>query len=286
MPKAKATAPKAVKTQVAKINLPVRVVEGTQTSKLTDGNPNYYWYTTYALVGPTCPTTCWFHPESIHKEEAQKLGMKPCYALHGRVRLNVVPVRFAGADFGDDGLIAVRQRFEHGFLLHQHGRRVIDGIRWQTGGDVLHPETGRPWVAFIDLIVDVTRQAVSLGIPVIGFTATWREPESQKLRGIFQASVQTLEDAKLAISMGWSVAYAVMKGEVQTAVRELRALGVRAAFCPEQAGKADSCSNCGLCATLDERNMHEVPFEVRYMHYRKRFASIDVPMAIVFEIHR
>ena len=279
----KAKAPVTPKTVARK--LAVSVVEGTTTSKLIDGSPYYYWLTTYTEVGPTCPVECWFHPVSVFKAEAKALKLKPCYTLHGHVKFNVVPKKFEGADYGEDAMIPVRHRFDHAFLLHRHGRKVIDGLRWQTGGDILHPETGRPWVAFIDLILSVTEEAVSLGIPVIGFTATWREPESQRLRGKFHASVQTIEDARLAISMGWTVAYAVPKDKVQSAVAELRALGVRVVFCPEQAGKARSCSDCGVCAVADSSRLHEVPFEERYMQYRKRFDRIDIPLSIVLSMH-
>ena len=265
--------------------LPVTVVESTRTGKLVGESKIFNVAATITQVGPTCPLRCWFHPNSMFKAEAKALGLKPCYTLKGKMSLHVRSSKFEDADFGSESLLPVRAKFDYILQMHKLGRKPLDLIRWQTGGDILHPETGRPWVAFIDLILAVTSEATSMGIPVIGFTATWREPESQRLRGLFHASVQTLEDAALAISMGWTVAYAVLEKDVPQAVAELRKLGVRAVYCPEQAGKTDSCCNCGICATADAMLFHEVPFEIRYMAYRKKFAILGIPLCIVLKMH-
>jgi len=266
--------------------MPVTVTESTRTSKLVGESKIFNVVATTTQVGPTCPRECWFHPDSLFKAEAKALGLKPCYTLSGPMFFQVRASKFEGADFGSESLLPVRAKFDSILQMHRFGRKVVDLIRWQTGGDILHPETGRPWVAFIDLILAVTLEATSMGIPVIGFTATWREPESQRLRGLFHASVQTIEDAALAISMGWTVAYAVLEKDVPQAVAELRKLGVRAVYCPEQADKTDSCCNCGICASGDAVLFHEVPFEIRYMMYRKKFLLSGIPMCIVLKMHK
>lgn len=274
---------KSVQTEARK--LAVNVIESTKTSKLVGASKIFNVVATITPVGPTCPVTCWFHPNSLFKAEAKALGLKPCYTLKGKMSLHVRESKFEGADVGHEALLPVRAKLDYILQMHKMGRKVVDLIRWQTGGDILHPETGRPWVAFIDLILEVTAQATSMGIPVIGFTATWREPESQRLRGLFHASVQTLEDAALAISMGWTVAYAVLAKDVNQAVQDLRKLGVRAVFCPEQAEKTDSCCNCGICASAEVALFREVPFEVRYMMYRKKFEQAGIPLCVVFQMH-
>jgi hypothetical protein len=274
---AKAAAPKAP--------LAVTVVMNTKNEKLIGKSELYNWVTTYTEVGPTCPTSCWFHPESEFTEQRKALGLKACYTKRGRVSFSVSAKRFDGADYGPDAMVPVKERFDRMFFLHESRREVVDGIRFQTGGDILHPFTGRPWVEFIELIKYVIDRALVLGIPVIGFTATWREPEVQVLRGLFHASVQTFEDAQQALAMGWTVAWAVGVDETQQAVSQLRTAGARAVFCPEQAGKAKSCSDCGICAVADASRLDEVPGEDNYMLYRKRFVLPTIPLSIVLKNH-
>ena len=267
------------------INVPVTLVQNTQNGKLTGGDKNVTWMTTYTEVGPTCPRECWFHPDSIYADKLRALQLKACYTKRGHVSFSVASSKFEGAYLGDGALQYLRDEFDRIFLLHKHGRRVVDGLRWQTGGDILHPETGEPWMEYIQLILDVIDQCVELGIPTIGFTATWRHPDVQVLRGKFHASVQTFPDAKQAIESGWTVAYAVKDILVPEALAELRALGARAVFCPEQAGKTDSCSNCGVCAVADMYKLHTIPGIEKYMQYRKRFVGIDIPLSIVLKNH-
>jgi hypothetical protein len=263
----------------------VTVVENTGNTKLVGTSTMYNWITTYTEVGPTCPTTCWFHPESLYADELKKLKLKACYTKRGHVSFSVAASKFAGADTSDGALAPVRERFDRIFLMHEAGRKTVDGIRFQTGGDILHPVTGQPWMEFIDIILYAIERALPLGIPVIGFTATWRYPEVQVLRRKFHASVQTFADAKQATEMGWTVAYAVGEQDVPQAVSELRSLGQRAVYCPEQAGKAKSCSDCGLCAVADSSRLDRVLWEEDYMLYRKRFVLNDIPVSIVLKNH-
>jgi hypothetical protein len=263
----------------------VTVVESTQNGKLVGKSEVYNWATTYTEVGPTCPRECWFHPDSIYADKLKALQLKACYTKRGHVSFSVAANKFAGADVSETAMIPIKAQFDRIFVMHQAGRKIVDGLRWQTGGDILHPITGEPWKEYIDLILYVTGRCVELGIPVIGFTATWRHPDVQVLRGKFHASVQTFQDAKYATDLGWTVAYAVKDILVPIAVEELRQLGQRAVFCPEQAGKATSCSDCGWCAVADSSKLHEVPGESKYMQYRKRFATIDIPGSIVLKNH-
>lgn len=268
-----------------RIKTAVTVVENTQNSKLIGKSKMYNWITTYTEVGPTCPTTCWFHPDSVFADDLKALKLKPCYTKRGHVRFSVAAEKFAGADVSDGALLPVREHFDRILMMHEAGRKTVDGIRFQTGGDILHPVTGQPWMEFIDLILYVINRCLVLGIPVIGFTATWRYPEVQVLRGKFHASVQTFADAQQAIDMGWTVAYAVGEQDVPMALGQLRSLNKKAVFCPEQAGKAASCSDCGICAVADASALDEVLYESKYMQYRKRFDTFDIPLSIVLKNH-
>lgn len=268
-----------------RIKLAVSVVESTQNSKLVGDSKMANWLTTYTEVGPTCPRECWFHPDSIYADKLKALKLKACYTKRGHVSFSVSANKFAGADVGPGSLQPVRQQFDRIFEMHTAGRKVVDGLRWQTGGDLLHPIDGTPWLEYIDLIMYVTDRCLSLGIPVIGFTATWRDPEVQCLRGRFHASVQTYKDAVLATRAGWTVAYATAEVLVPQALEELKQLGQVPVYCPEQAGKAKSCHECGVCATLDASKLHAIPGEPKYMQFRKRNPKLEIPFSIVLKNH-
>jgi hypothetical protein len=169
--------------------------------------------------------------------------------------------------------------------LHTAGDQIIDLFRWHTGGDVLHPETGEVWSAHVDLIVDYAAKFADAGIPLIGYTAAWRLDGAQPLKHLFLASVQTFEDAALAISMGWQVALAVLESQYEEAIAFLRSLGVTVVGCPEQHGKADSCSECGWCATVDPTKIHEHKY-AKYMRFRKLLKMTGLPGSTVFVVHR
>jgi hypothetical protein len=265
--------------------LPINLIENTQNGKLKGDSVNYNFLTTYQEVGPTCPTTCWFHPQSVHFTERKELGLNACYTLKGQMARHVSKAKFANAVWDGNELNILRQDLGFKFLMHASGRKAIDGIRWSTGGDILHPDTGEVWDDFVDLIIDANDKALELGIPTIGFTATWRMPGAQRLRGHFHASCQSEADVLEAVAMGWTVAYAVPKGKVEEALAFFKLHGIDGCWCPEQAGKTDSCANCGICARYNSYVHKQHPLEPHFMRYRRKDRSINVPRSIVLVSH-
>lgn len=264
---------------------PITLVENTGNGKLTARKKNYNFWTTYQPVGPSCPTSCWFHPYGDHKEEAKAAGLKPCYTLGYTTRKTVSPEKFKDAVYSVEELQILRRKFEIGFLMHSSGRKAIDGIRWSTGGDILHPQTGEVWTEFVDLILDIDDMALELGIPTIGFTAAWRMPGAERLRGHFHASCQSRQDVLDAVAAGWTFAYAIDKKRAAEEFAWLASMGITGVGCPEQTGKAESCADCGICARYNSYIHQGHPLEANYMRYRKRNKSISIPHNIVLFSH-
>jgi hypothetical protein len=264
---------------------PITVVENTENGKLTDKNKNYNAITTYQQVGPTCPTSCWFHPESQHKDERIAAGLKPCYTLGYTVRRHVSAAKFAGAEYTAEELLLIRRNFGLKFLMHSAGRKAIDGIRWSTGGDILNPDTGEVWHEFVDLILDVNEMALSLGIPTFGFTAAWRMPGADRLRGHFHASCQSRQDVLDAAAAGWTFAYAIPKERLHQELAWLAENGLTAVACTEQTGKSSCCLSCGICFRHNTAIHQNHPLVDDYMKYRKRVKKIDIPFNLILFSH-
>jgi|DEB3_MinimDraft_2_1074329.scaffolds.fasta_scaffold00153_3 hypothetical protein len=262
---------------------PVKVIMDSANLKLVGPiSGKFTAGTTYSWVGPTCPTTCMFHPNSI--VENRPAGFKACYATKGHVRFSTTEKAYEGATFDDLGLIRVRSRIDTILSQHISGDRIYDLFRWHTGGDILHPHTGEVWKEHVELIVDTAAKFMDVGIPLIGFTACWQLENAQPLKEIFLASVQTREDAQLAIEKGWHVAYAVPEAEYQEAVAFIRSLGEKVTGCPELMGKTPSCAQCGWCATLDPERLHVHKYG-DYMLYRKKNKIVGLAGSTVFIMH-
>ena len=138
-----------------KKQLPVNVVQNSKNRKLSALKPTYNVVTTYTEVGPTCPTECWFHPKSIHTAMREELKLKACYTKKGPTNFLVSAKAFQDADFTQLGIDDVARVFDGILTMHKYRRKHVDLIRWQTGGDLLHPWTGVIWDEFVDLILDV-----------------------------------------------------------------------------------------------------------------------------------
>jgi hypothetical protein len=270
-----------------KKQLPVNVVQNSKNRKLSALKPTYNVVTTYTEVGPTCPHKCWFHPTGEYLEQAKALGLKLCYTKKGPTNFLVSAKAFQDADFTKLGIDDVARVFDGILTMHKYRRKHVDLIRWQTGGDLLHPWTGVIWDEFVDLILDVAAFSRPLGIPTIGFTATWRDPKVQRLKGFFHASVQTPDDAAHAIDLGWSVAYAVLEPLVPHAIKTIKELPtpLPVVYCPEQSGRAESCADCGLCCVVDPAAITPHPLEPKYMLYRRKVGEYLIPMNVVFKNH-
>ena len=264
-------------------NTPIKVVLESHNLKLIGPVPGLFLAgTTYSWVGPTCPTTCMYHPESVVENRPE--GFKPCYATKGHVRFSTREQAYAGATYDGLGLERVRSRIETILSHHISGKKVYDLFRWHTGGDVLHPHTGEVWTEHVDLILDSATKFMDLGIPLIGFTACWQLEGAQKLKHVFLASVQTQEDAELAISMGWHVAYSVPETQYHQAVAFIRSLNEKVIGCPELMGKTPSCAQCGWCAYLDPERLH-VHKVGDYMLYRKKGKVVGLAGSTIFIMH-
>ena len=266
-------------------NTPIKLVVGTENSKLVGPiKGKYLAATTYGIVGPTCPTTCWFHPTSDRRDE-WPAGFQPCYATKNKTRFSTIPKAYEGATWDDAGIARVQARIDAMLIQHIAGDRIIDLFRWHTGGDILHPETGEVWSAHVDLIIGSAAKFADAGIPLIGYTAAWRLDGAQPLKSVFLASVQSYDEAQLAISMGWQVALAVVQDQYEEALAFLRSLGVKVIGCPEQLHKADSCAECGWCTTVDPNKIHEHKY-AKYMRYRKNLKTAGLPGSTLFIVHR
>jgi hypothetical protein len=265
-------------------NTPIKLVIDTANTKLIGPiKGKFTGGTTYSPVGPSCPTTCLFHPVSERASE-RPAGFKSCYATKGHVRFSTTEKAYVGATFDGFGLLRVRARIDAMLGLHIAGDRIIDIFRWHTGGDILHPHTGEVWSEHVDLICDTAVKFMDVGVPLIGFTACWQMAGAQPLKHIFLASVPTREDAQLALSMGWHVAWAVVTAEYEEALAFLRSLGEVTVGCTEQTGKSESCAQCGWCAHLDPERIHMHKYQ-DYMMYRKRNKIIGLAGSVLFIVH-
>jgi hypothetical protein len=260
---------------------PIKFVEDTQNSKLVDKR-DYHAATTYSQVGPTCPRSCWFHPNSYHKAKWPK-GWRHCFASIGRAAFSTREEAFEGATYDDAGLAIVRHRIDAALYSHRIGDEIIDLFRWHTGGDILHPATQELWVEHVDLIVWAAEQMRELGIPLIGYTAAWHYAGAERLKPYFLASVQDREAATEALAAGWHLAYGVLRDRLEEETEWLRAQGEKVIFCAEQSKKARSCADCGWCAFVDPLKIHMHKYST-YMLYRKKF-GIELPGSTMFVVH-
>lgn len=291
---------------------PIKVKVGTANSKLVGSYIpgtkllKYVGATTYSEVGGTCPTSCWYHPVSDRRAE-WPVGFKSCYAGHGKTAFSTSAKAFEGASFDDFGLLQVSSQLENMLSSHVAEDLIVDLFRWHTGGDVLYPNTGEVWPQHIDLITDIAVKMTGVGIPLIGYTAAWRLDGVQPLKHLFLASVQSREEAELAVSMGWQIAMSVVIGIKEKRLKQIiagalptddevaelakfdetlefmRSLGLTVIKCPEQWAKADSCAECGWCATLDPQRLRKHT-RSKYMLYRKRGKS-GLAGSVLFFVH-
>lgn len=265
-------------------NTPIKLVVDSHNIKLVGPIPGKFTAgTTYSEVGPTCPLTCWFHPNSDFKSQWPE-GFKACYATKGHVRFSTTAKAYEGATFDGFGLTRVKARIDAMLTQHIAGDRIMDLFRWHTGGDILHPHTGEVWTEHVELILDSATKFMDVGIPLIGYTACWRLDGAQPLKNIFLASVQTREDVELAISMGWHVAWAVRECDYQESLAFLRSLGEKTVGCPEQHEKAQSCAQCGWCAHLNPDRLHTHKYG-DYMLYRKKGRIVGLAGSVLFIVH-
>lgn len=127
-------------------------------------------------------------------------------------------------------------------------------VRHRVAGDI---------VGDVDNTYMECEEVERAGLTNIGYTHTWREAESQKMKKYFRASCQSEEEVLEARSMGWATTLIVPQG-VYGKRRKL-ANGETAYLCPARygvEGKPDiTCNTCTLCRVDDKTNKKTVMFE-------------------------
>lgn len=83
--------------------------------------------------------------------------------------------------------------------------------------------------------------------PVWTYTHAWRKVSRSSWGNVsVLASVEHLEDAKLAMDQGYAAAVVVPEHRANVAWRD-ESTGLRVIPCPEQTGKSANCESCQLC---------------------------------------
>lgn len=112
-------------------------------------------------------------------------------------------------------------------------------VRHRIAGDV---------VGDVDSTVEECKIVEKSGLINIGYTHTWKEKPSQKLKKYFRASCNSFDEVQEAREMGWAAAVIVPEG---TPKKIKLASGDIAVMCPARhgvEGKKDiTCNDCTLC---------------------------------------
>jgi hypothetical protein len=123
-------------------------------------------------------------------------------------------------------------------------------VRHRVAGDV---------VGDVKETVDECRTVESAGLTNIGYTHTWREPDSQPLKKWFRASCQSFEELELARSMGWATTLIMNESSIPSKKFVMKN-GESAFLCPArigEKGKKDiTCNDCTLCK-VDEKTYNK-----------------------------
>lgn len=93
-------------------------------------------------------------------------------------------------------------------------------------------------------------QIHNAGLKVIGFTAGWRSPAAQHLKGELMASCTNLEEAAIARSMGWNPSIVLDHFPEQQSFKlpdGSRGLVCKAIWMDKKKNQYVTCNECGLC---------------------------------------
>ena len=119
-------------------------------------------------------------------------------------------------------------------------------VRHRVAGDV---------VGDVQETVEECKIVDGAGLTNIGYTHTWREPESQPLKKWFRASCQSFGELELARSMGWSTTLIMNESSIPSKKFTMKN-GESAFLCPARIGengkKDITCNDCTLCK-VDEK---------------------------------
>jgi hypothetical protein len=212
--------------------------------KLTDGKNVAV---TYNETGKSCPRSCMLHPtpNEYALEKRSKFGrVSTCYTKKGRTNIHQEK---AGAVDGIKLRVAVRNFLN--LRMMDKGKGVtqakrIDTVRWHVSGDVF--DNDAPSVEYINAQVWACEQLDAVGVKSIGYTHGWNNPDVAPLRKWFMASCDTVEEVRLARSLGWMTTLVVNPKNKPTA-EDLN--GAKLVKCPNQITKGRvKCSSCMLCS--------------------------------------
>lgn len=149
----------------------------------------------------------------------------------------------------EDGRIKIKTLSDA--LLERKSKAKI--VRHRIAGDV---------VGDVDSTIEECKMVEAIGLINIGYTHTWKEEESQKLKNYFRASCNSFDEVREAHSMGWTTTVIVPEG---TAKKIKLSDDVTAFMCPARhgvEGKKDiTCNDCTLCKVSAGTKNKVVMFE-------------------------
>jgi len=110
-------------------------------------------------------------------------------------------------------------------------------------GDVIDPATGNPDPLYIAELITVCDMLTDSGIDVLGYTHTWRHPDSQPLKKYFLASCDTWQEVEEARGNDWYTQI------TDTGTLSPTPAEIKPVLCPNQitAGNV-KCRDCMLCS--------------------------------------
>jgi len=109
---------------------------------------------------------------------------------------------------------------------------------------------GDPARADPETILEARRQIIEDGLDgVLSYTHFWREPWAQHLKDLCLASCEFIEDAQLALDMGWTPALLLPWDYNLDDGAKLFDLpdGSKGLICPAQTKEDVTCNDCRLC---------------------------------------
>lgn len=127
--------------------------------------------------------------------------------------------------------------------------------------------------ADVDYLVNIAKACEPVGVTPYGYTHAWRAMSREDVERVrasgyaLNASCETLADVEHANALGLDPVL------VNDAIPEgTRVAGRKVVTCPEQTGRVADCASCGICATVDRRNV--IRFTVHGTAKRAAHAAI------------
>lgn len=177
---------------------------------------------TYRQVGETCPSTCPF------------LG-NGCYAQHGNV--NIWQARSEYSNKDGISLFRFVMSLPDNYMLRHH-----------VSGDVmLNDSVDWGYIEWMNKSASARPDIVQFA-----YTHAWKQIGVSPFRGVtVNASCETVEDVKLAKSLGYPATMVVKSTEERKSWRED---GIKFRVCPQQTNGV-KCSTCKLCTNPNRESV-------------------------------